>query len=217
MNPAAGNALLKVLEEPPQRTMLILISAQPYDLLPTIVSRCQMIRFNPISRDILENLLVEQHGVPAGDAKLIAAMANGSLTRALTMVRSNWIRRRNWIIQEIEALSSQPVSRILLLAEKLARDKEALPQILESAQSWLRDLAIYPYCPDQVVNYDLPSKCRHALESSNLDKRLEQFQTLAAAHNQLQTNAAVRLLLEKALLRLGGAEGPAHSTVRKQP
>jgi len=47
MNPAAGNALLKMLEEPPARTILILVAAHPSDLLPTIVSRCQHIRFNP--------------------------------------------------------------------------------------------------------------------------------------------------------------------------
>ena len=51
MNPSAGNALLKILEEPPEQTLLILTARQTSDLLPTIVSRCQHIRFNPVSRD----------------------------------------------------------------------------------------------------------------------------------------------------------------------
>ena len=50
LNPAAGNALLKMLEEPPARTVLILTAPQTGDLLPTIVSRCQHIRFKPIAR-----------------------------------------------------------------------------------------------------------------------------------------------------------------------
>ena len=50
MNPAAGNALLKMLEEPPAGTVLILVAPHTSDLLPTIVSRCQQIRFYPISR-----------------------------------------------------------------------------------------------------------------------------------------------------------------------
>ena len=52
LNPAAGNALLKMLEEPPARTVLILTAPQTGDLLPTIVSRCQHIRFKPIARTI---------------------------------------------------------------------------------------------------------------------------------------------------------------------
>ncbi|MHA1128274.1 MAG: DNA polymerase III subunit delta', partial [Alphaproteobacteria bacterium] len=68
MNPAAGNALLKMLEEPPARTILVLIAAHTSDLLPTIVSRCQHIRFNPISKINLESVLVREHGIDAGDA-----------------------------------------------------------------------------------------------------------------------------------------------------
>ena len=61
MNPSAGNALLKMLEEPPDRTILILTAPQRVDLLPTIVSRCQPVRFNPITRRrIASELVAEQ-------------------------------------------------------------------------------------------------------------------------------------------------------------
>jgi DNA polymerase-3 subunit delta' len=53
MNMEASNALLKVLEEPPENTLLILTAQQTADLLPTIVSRCQQIRFSPLPRDVL--------------------------------------------------------------------------------------------------------------------------------------------------------------------
>ncbi|MGD8520597.1 MAG: DNA polymerase III subunit delta', partial [Desulfobacterales bacterium] len=81
MNPAAGNALLKILEEPPERTILILIATQTMDLLPTIVSRCQHIRFKPISAINLENMLINEHGLNREDAVAISAMANGSFSR----------------------------------------------------------------------------------------------------------------------------------------
>jgi DNA polymerase III subunit delta' len=57
MNPSAANALLKVLEEPPEKTLLILTAGQSADFLPTIVSRCQHIRFNPVSRAALSGAL----------------------------------------------------------------------------------------------------------------------------------------------------------------
>ena len=75
MNPAASNALLKMLEEPPQNTILILIATRIQDLLPTIVSRCQQIRFNPISREKLERVLIETKGCDPLIAGPIAAMA----------------------------------------------------------------------------------------------------------------------------------------------
>ena len=62
LNPEAGNSLLKVLEEPPDRTILVLTAYHLHDLLPTIASRCQHIRFNPISHDVLTDVLVNQGG-----------------------------------------------------------------------------------------------------------------------------------------------------------
>jgi DNA polymerase-3 subunit delta' len=89
MNPAAGNALLKMLEEPPERTVLILTAPQTADLLPTVVSRCRHIRFKPIA---------EPPGCHAGQslrlpgrrAALTAAMASGGVSRALAMQRRHW-------------------------------------------------------------------------------------------------------------------------------
>jgi DNA polymerase-3 subunit delta' len=105
MNPAAGNALLKMLEEPPLRTILILVATHTSDLLPTIVSRCQQIRFKPISNQHLESVLVERHGLDPGDAIIITTMAGGSLSRALHMHRTHWVNRRNWLIKEMDALT----------------------------------------------------------------------------------------------------------------
>ena len=115
MNPSVGNALLKILEEPPEQTVLVLIATQTQDLLPTIVSRCQQIRFNPISRAYVEKLLIEEHGLETRDARAIATMAGGSLTRAVAMFAENWVDRRNWILGELKELSSRPGGHILAI------------------------------------------------------------------------------------------------------
>ena len=81
LNDASANALLKVLEEPPRTSHLILITARPAMLLPTILSRCQMIRFSPLTPAEIESHLVKTD-LDAKTARLRARAAGGSMGRA---------------------------------------------------------------------------------------------------------------------------------------
>jgi len=76
-----ANALLKTLEEPPPRTIIVLVSSVPEDLLPTIRSRCQRIDFEPVSDELVAAAL-EREGVPAEKAAVAAALSGGQLARA---------------------------------------------------------------------------------------------------------------------------------------
>ena len=78
MNASAGNALLKVLEEPPPQTILILTAVEKSDLLPTIVSRCQHVRFNPIPSQVLEQALVTTHGLDPQEARILSAASKNT-------------------------------------------------------------------------------------------------------------------------------------------
>jgi DNA polymerase-3 subunit delta' len=202
MNPAASNALLKILEEPPQKTILILIATRTQDLLPTIVSRCQQIRFNPISREKLERVLIETKGFDPHIAGPIAAMARGSLTRAATMYEANWIRRRNWILQEMRELSSHPTSRILAFAQRLSKDKEAVVDSLEIVNTWLRDLLIAAYDPAKILNQDLADEIQKFAAEMNVNTLLTKIDLVQKAQNRIQANTNVRLALEVLLLKL---------------
>ena len=77
----SANAMLKTLEEPPDRTVVVLVTGAPDDLLPTIRSRCQRIDFDPIADDDIRAVL-EQEGVGAADAATLARLAGGQLGRA---------------------------------------------------------------------------------------------------------------------------------------
>jgi len=83
LNDNSANALLKVLEEPPKTSHLILITARPAMLLPTILSRCQMIRFSPLTPDEIETHLGKHDSIDKKTARLRARAAGGSLGRAL--------------------------------------------------------------------------------------------------------------------------------------
>jgi len=205
MNPAAGNALLKMLEEPPARTILILVATHTSDLLPTIVSRCQQIRFKPISSRYLESELVQKYGLDAQNAMIIATMAGGSLTRALRMHRTHWINHRNWLIQEMDALPTVSVNRLLAFGEQLSKNKDVLQDSLEVMKSWLRDLVVGQLNPGQVINQDLALKIQQASQKISIAALLDKIDTIQATQNAIQAGTNLRLALEAMVLRLAKA------------
>jgi len=205
MNPAAGNAFLKMLEEPPLRTILILVATHTSDLLPTIVSRCQQIRFKPISRKQLEAVLVERHGLDPGEAMIISTMAGGSLSRALSMHKTRWVSRRNWIIKEMDALSSGPVNRLMAFSEKLSRNKDTLQESLDVMKTWLRDLVVGQMNPERIVNQDLASEIQQDPHKMNIHVLLDKIDTIQATQNAIQTGTNLRLTLEAMVLKLARA------------
>ena len=206
MNSAAGNALLKVLEEPPDRTILMLTARHPSDLFPTILSRCHHIRFNPISRESIVTILIEKEGVHPDDAEIIATMANGSLSKALSMIglpkKTNWIHQRNWLINEIDSLSLKPVGSLLAFAARLSKNKAMLPEFLEIIQSYLRELVVCKYCPEKIINRDLQSKIQNRSQKMTTASLLSQISMVQSAQKDMRTNANLRLTLEVLVMRL---------------
>jgi DNA polymerase-3 subunit delta' len=205
MNPEAGNALLKALEEPPDRTVLILTARQSSDLLPTIVSRCQRIRFNPLSRPTLEKLLREREGLAAEDAAALAAMADGSYSHALRLHANNWRQRRGWLIAELAALPQRSPALRLNLAEKLHGLKDQLPEALEMAMGWYRDLAVYPYRPGSVRHRDLIPRIRQIARREDSAANTARVRLILRTLQDLQRNANPRLALDVLVMRLAAA------------
>ena len=102
MNDEAANAFLKTLEEPPPGAVLILIGTSPELQLETVVSRCQVIRFDPLPEPILADLLLER-GVAcdAQDAGRLAALGEGSVSRAVGLADPELERFRRELIDEL--------------------------------------------------------------------------------------------------------------------
>ena len=203
MNPEAGNALLKILEEPPPDTLLILTARQIADLLPTIVSRCQQIRFAPLPREVLVELLMENEGMLPEDAEAATALSEGSYTRAATMAREGWIARRRWLAGEINRLKDQNTTVRLALAEALAAGKARLPEALTWLLSWYRDLIVFPIQPDLIVNRDLEDHIRSAAgRGESTLSLIDRMKAIQAALRALQNNANPRLTMELLVLQL---------------
>src|SRR5437763_6990130 len=104
MNDSASAALLKTLEEPPPTSHLILTTTNPTALLATIRSRCQVIRFAPISADEIDSFLIEARNWPRLDAELLAHTSRGSLGRALATDIETYRARRQSMLEVLKAL-----------------------------------------------------------------------------------------------------------------
>ncbi|MBI9082890.1 MAG: DNA polymerase III subunit delta' [Desulfobacterales bacterium] len=202
LNQSAGNALLKVLEEPPARTVLVLTAQQRSDLLPTIVSRCQHLRFHPVRRQLLEETLTTHHGICARDAAVLATLAGGSIGRALDLKRTHWIRRRNWLINEIQALPSRRFGALLALAEVLGRNRKTVDTDLAVIELYLRDLAVGRHCPDRIANMDLTDQIRYASRTTTTASVLSGMNAIDNARDSLRANGNLRLTLDTLILRL---------------
>lgn len=202
LNPPAANALLKVLEEPPERTVIILTAGRRSDLLPTIVSRCRHIGFRPLPAALMGGFLSDAYGIPAEQAQVVGAMAGGSYDRGADMIRTGWWSRRNWLLAEIGTLSKKPAAVVLLLAEKLSRNKAHLAEYLDILQSWMRDVAVYEYSPDKILHKDLTDTIRYVSQNTDMTLWMEKEQAVAALQRLLPTTANLRLAVESMLFRI---------------
>jgi DNA polymerase III subunit delta' len=124
MNPQAANALLKTLEEAPPTAHLILLTTRPASLLPTIRSRCQLIRFAPLTAREIEAYLVKHKQRAGAEARLAAQLAQGRLGRALSLNLDDYRQQRDAMLTVLEALAARP-DRVQLLraAEDLSDAK----------------------------------------------------------------------------------------------
>ena len=202
MNPEAGNALLKVLEEPPDRTGIILTAANVFDLLPTLISRCQHIRFKPIGVACMATFLTREYGVDHQAAMVVSQMANGSLSKAVSMMQTHWMEKRDWLINEVIALPSRSIRMALVFAEKLSRKKDALSDALEIITTWLRDLIVYRYSKGNIINRDLKDKIHEVSQKMAIPTLLANMDAIQTAQKKIEANANLRLTLEILMIHM---------------
>ena len=162
LNDASANALLKVLEEPPKTSHLILITSRPAMLLPTILSRCQMIRFSPLTPDEIETHLTKNK-IDGKTARLRARAAAGSVGRALAGDLVTFTSQRKAMLKVLNALAvSNDRAQLLRSAEQLneAQYKDEFEERLDVLETLIRDAWMLSLGVDksQIVNEDLSSE-----------------------------------------------------------
>ena len=119
LNTSAENALLKVLEEPPAKTVILLISHQPAKLLPTIRSRCRELRCNPLTPDALGQVM-EQAGFPDGNSETLNALSGGSAGESIDLLANDGLEIYQNIVSLLATAPRMNRPRIIALGEKCA-------------------------------------------------------------------------------------------------
>ncbi|MGH9930849.1 MAG: ATP-binding protein [Pyrinomonadaceae bacterium] len=174
LNDPSANALLKVLEEPPHTSHIMLLTSRPGMLLATIRSRCQMIRFSPVSPPEIETHLLKNKIASAGEARIRARVARGSLGRAIDGGFDDYVRQREAMLSVLQALAvSDDRIQLLRSSEEFndARHKDEYESRLDILEALIRDawmLALQAPA-ENVVNEDLLSELRKI--SERLDNR----------------------------------------------
>ena len=102
LNLDAQNVLLKTLEEPPANTIILLLAEKTGDFLPTVLSRCRLIRFPALPSSTVEQILTGRYGWKPGDAKKAAQESNGNLTQALKLGEDAWIQFRDKVCTDFD-------------------------------------------------------------------------------------------------------------------
>lgn len=212
MNAEAGNALLKVLEEPPNRTLLVLTGRHPSEVLPTVVSRCRHIRFSPLPAADVRRLLEAGGGSDSKSVETVAALCGGSYTRAQRLSDRRWLDRREWIVRTMEShMAGGRIPEIrawLAFSEMLSKKKDLIEESLEIVTIWLRDLLIVRFDPGRVINQDRLEALSAAAEWIGPDQLIRQIDAVERALAALRSNMNPRLTLDAMVVRMAGARCP---------
>ena len=154
----ASNAFLKLLEEPAGSTVFILITTRPDRLLPTIISRCQRLRFDILHADDIKASLEKTTGIDSEKAKMLARMANGSFSRALELAGNEELLGNRQLILDFFRLSyTQNTDKISDVIQQMnALGRARLKGVFALMLSWVRDLMLYKVTgqEDLLVNID---------------------------------------------------------------
>jgi DNA polymerase-3 subunit delta' len=167
----AVDVLLKVLEEPPDTTILILVCPSAYELRPTIRSRCRSVQFLPAPEAVLGGLVARVGRVSEKERALATRLAAGSVAKALTFDLDSYRGRREAWLDFIEVVAGKPAVamtpmdwRTLFQATRaLAEKREDFNETLQVGYSLLRDLMLILAFPDkaEVANLDLVPRLKY--------------------------------------------------------
>jgi DNA polymerase-3 subunit delta' len=204
LNDAAANALLKTLEEPPPRHLLVLTARGEADLLPTIVSRCHKLAFAPLPAALIIRELESRRGLSRSQAVLVAALSGGSLGRALTLDPAELVQQRDQVLSELDHLTRGSTAVVLEWAQRLTKNRADLDNFLLLAQLWYRDLLLdhFQAPAGLLAHQDLLPTLEQERAAGTPETWFANFSALAAAQRQLQANLNPELTLDTLGLRL---------------
>ena len=206
----AANALLKTLEEPPASALLILTSSRPRALLPTLRSRCQEIRFEPLSADHVRAILERQAGLEPEDVAAAVRLADGSADRALQLIESGCLEIRRKTLARILSLPAEDVfglaDDVLDWAKAASKQyepqRERLRAFLYMLESTYRDLMVRAVCGGTEDLLRAAGPIPDAAQQLPPRRLLAIHEAVCDARRQIDANATIDLVLQDLFERI---------------
>lgn len=199
-----GNILLKLLEEPPPNTILILIAENQEEILPTILSRCQLVEINKIQDEAIAQALLK-HGVPQSNTQHIAYLADGNFNEALKLIDSETDENTRRLTQWLDASLNMKSAELLKWTEENGKiGRENLKVFLEYTSHIFRESLLLLH----IKNYT----ARLANDELQLAKRINKFLTyqklemllalINKKHYEIERNVSPKLVLMDMSLKI---------------
>ena len=205
MNLQAANSFLKTLEEPPSATLLILISSHPFKLLPTIISRCQTIQFQPLNpeniKKILKKTLTEEM-IEDSSLDFRTIRSRGSLKKALAENMEDIANLREEMVNLLENISFDRMDIVFSHAKSWARQPDQWEMILNELMELVRDVAfLRSGCSElEILNRDIATTLKLLAGRRSLKFWLEMFNAVHNTKKALSGNANAQLFFENMLI-----------------
>lgn len=204
MNIAAANSLLKTLEEPPMATHLILIAENIRFVIPTIISRCQKLKFNPLTSPEIEEILIREKGLSPQEAHSAALVADGSPGKAITFSETFPLEERDTLITSFIKIAD--IAGAFSLAEELTKKGkvEKLMECLEVLKFFLRDIITVKLKMkrETVIHNNHISSIEKMAEEHTIEELLHMVNTITRTESAITMNANKRLSIENLLIKL---------------
>ena len=197
----AQNALLKTLEEPPSASMFVLVTARPDELLPTVRSRCQRLRFGRLAAGDVAAMLIASHGYLPADAHAAASAADGSIGPALDGGSAALVEAREAASDVLQQIANTNDPRRRLESAKVLSgggDRDDLRRRLRALASMVRDMGVIGARADErcLANADLRDSLRRLAGSFDHDRLSRAFAAIDRALEAIDRNASPKIVAD---------------------
>lgn len=213
MNIAASNKLLKLVEEPPEKTIFILISENEEDIIQTIRSRCQVLHFNGLSESVIAEALISREQVDPKLAAKLAHQAQGNFNAALQLLHDNDEEHpfEQWFVTWVRAAfkakkDAAAIQDLILWSEKIAAlGREAQKKFLQFCMEMFRQALLLNYEAPALVYFE-PKVDKFKLENFapfvNGNNIQDIFKELSDAMYHIERNGNAKLILTDLSIKL---------------
>ena len=202
MTVQAANTFLKTLEEPPTDTVMILLTINSNLLLPTIVSRCQEVKFKNISKETIKSYLKE-FNADTDTVELAANYSNGNLNKAINIINGNddILQRRDEIIKNFDKIINTDSEIIYELENYFDEQKDYIDSIIEIMIIWIRDVMfVNNNMEELVINKDCIKLLRQHGKNMKMDSDIIEF--MQNVSDNIKSNVNYRLAVDNMLLKI---------------